>query len=114
MLAMSSPPSARELKKSMLVMRASLERQEWVDQVTDLRGSLGVPRIIREFGPGLLAQRLLPIVFRLAWRHPALSGLASVLAVRAPLLARGLRLAGIGLVVWRGWKWFQRVRSQRI
>lgn len=111
--------SSREsiaLRKSLLVMRAAVERVELAETVTALRHGLRWSTLLKAALPSVAASQGLPLLVQMLRRFPILS---AALTFFRPRLARGASVRGVlrwtallGLL-WQGWKLSKSWRAER-
>ena len=107
------------LRKSLLVMRASLERAELVEQIDAICHPQPRSwwhslwrRSLQAALPALLRGKGASLAIALLRKLPALVSASSFLVhkTKHPLLLQGLRWAGISVAVWQLVKWWRAAR----
>jgi len=98
---MNDHPSARELRKEILLARVALQRVELGRSVLTLRESVRLPAVIGSaFQAGGRTGTVLSVLVGLARRFPVASTLTALLAKRAPRLRTLVKWGGVTLALW--------------
>jgi hypothetical protein len=98
---MNEHPSARELRKEILLARVALQRVELGRSVSTLRESLRLPAVIGSaFQAGGRTGTVLSALAGLARRFPVASTLTALVAKRVPRLRTLVKWIGVTMAIW--------------
>jgi hypothetical protein len=98
---MNDQPSARELRKEILLARVALQRVELGRSVIMLRESMRLPAVIGSaFQAGGRTGTVLSALVGIARRFPVASTLTALAAKRIPRLRTLVKWVGVTMALW--------------